>query len=203
MLISIANTLSTSTPSASGKIEKTQVTLSQPANAIAGEPPVLSDASLSKLDYVVASDEFRLARENSVRMLLALHLLYLRRFRKWSQVKLARKMHTSQSAVARMEGGEENFSADTVERAITALDGRFSVSISPKEMHFPSHFVAERLKLPHDFAATIKALLKTPPPPAGDPSTRKKEPKPVRTPVPKRSVHKRARQTSRRVTGKR
>jgi hypothetical protein len=37
--------------------------------------------------------------------------------------------------------------------------------------------VAERLKLPKDFEATIKALLKTPPPPAGDPSTRKQKPK--------------------------
>jgi GNAT superfamily N-acetyltransferase len=33
------------------------------------------------------------------------------------------------------------------------------------------------VRLPADFEATIKALLKTPPPPAGDPSTRKQKPK--------------------------
>jgi hypothetical protein len=32
------------------------------------------------------------------------------------------------------------------------------------------------VRLPADFAATIKALLRTPPPPAGDPSTRKQKP---------------------------
>jgi hypothetical protein len=31
--------------------------------------------------------------------------------------------------------------------------------------------------LPQDFTATVKALLQTPSPPAGDPSTRKQKPK--------------------------
>jgi hypothetical protein len=33
------------------------------------------------------------------------------------------------------------------------------------------------LKLPGDFRGVVKALVKTPPPPAGDPSTRKQKPK--------------------------
>lgn len=46
-------------------------------------------------------------------------------------------MGTSQSAVARIETGEENFTADTVERVVNELDGRFHVSIAPKEMNLP------------------------------------------------------------------
>lgn len=35
----------------------------------------------------------------------------------------------------------------------------------------------DKVRLPADFRAVVGALLKTPPPPAGDPSTRKQEPK--------------------------
>jgi transcriptional regulator with XRE-family HTH domain len=101
------------------------------------EPPVVSKKSPSKLDQLMASDASALARGNSVRFQVALHLMYLRRFREWSQARLAGEMKTSQSAVARIEGGEENVSADTVERAINALNGRLTLSISPSEMHFP------------------------------------------------------------------
>lgn len=44
---------------------------------------------------------------------------------------------SSQPYVARLESGEENATADTVERFVVALDGRFEVSIAPKEMHLP------------------------------------------------------------------
>jgi hypothetical protein len=37
--------------------------------------------------------------------------------------------------------------------------------------------MADRIKLPPDFKANLDALLRTPPPPAGDPSTRKQKPK--------------------------
>jgi hypothetical protein len=37
--------------------------------------------------------------------------------------------------------------------------------------------VTKKLQLPPDFAKTLNALLRTPPPPAGDPSTRKQKPK--------------------------
>jgi transcriptional regulator with XRE-family HTH domain len=102
------------------------------------EPPVVSKKSPSKLEQLMAGDDFRLAWNNSVRFQLARQLLHLRRFRKWSQARLAKEMKTSQSAVARIEGAEENFSADTVERAVTALHGCFAVSIHPAEMYFPT-----------------------------------------------------------------
>jgi len=40
--------------------------------------------------------------------------------------------------------------------------------------------MADRVRLPKDFEATVKALLQTPPPPVGDPSTRKQKPKKAR-----------------------
>src|SRR5262249_41166339 len=48
------------------------------------------------------------------------------------------KMKTSQSAIARIETGRENVTADTLERLIGALHGRFYVSIHPQECHVPT-----------------------------------------------------------------
>jgi transcriptional regulator with XRE-family HTH domain len=42
-------------------------------------------------------------------------------------------MGTSQSAVARIESGQENITLDTLQRMIVALDGKFHVSIRPQE----------------------------------------------------------------------
>jgi transcriptional regulator with XRE-family HTH domain len=101
------------------------------------EPRVVSDGSPSQLEKLYETDEFRLAWENSVKFQLSRQLLYLRRFRDWSQARVAREMGSSQSAVARIESGEENVTADTLERHIKALKGRFSVSIAPQEMPLP------------------------------------------------------------------
>jgi hypothetical protein len=46
-------------------------------------------------------------------------------------------MGTSQPHVARIEAGEDNLTADTVERYITALNGRLYISIAPAEMDLP------------------------------------------------------------------
>jgi len=40
------------------------------------------------------------------------------------------------------------------------------------------------VRLPSDFEATLGALIRTPPPPAGDPSTRKQKPKSARKKQP-------------------
>jgi transcriptional regulator with XRE-family HTH domain len=55
-----------------------------------------------------------------------------------SQATLAEKISTSQSAIARIEGGEENVTEITLERIITALHGRFRVSITPAEFALPA-----------------------------------------------------------------
>jgi helix-turn-helix protein len=45
-------------------------------------------------------------------------------------------MGTSQSAIARIEAGEENITLGTLERIIKALNGRLAVSIQPAELPF-------------------------------------------------------------------
>ena len=42
-------------------------------------------------------------------------------------------MGTSQSAIARMESAQENITLDTLQRLVVALDGRFYVSIQPRD----------------------------------------------------------------------
>jgi transcriptional regulator with XRE-family HTH domain len=51
-----------------------------------------------------------------------------------SQAEVAEKMNTSQSAVARIEGAEENITLSTLQRLIVALKGRLQISIGPEEM---------------------------------------------------------------------
>lgn len=50
-----------------------------------------------------------------------------------SQAEVARAMHTSQSAVARIESAQENITLDTLERLINTLNGRLHISIPPHE----------------------------------------------------------------------
>lgn len=42
-----------------------------------------------------------------------------------SQPELARRLHTSQAAISRMEAGEQNMTIDTIENVAKALGGRF------------------------------------------------------------------------------
>jgi hypothetical protein len=46
-------------------------------------------------------------------------------------------METSQPAIARIEGGDENITLQTLKRLIRALDGRLRLSIEPKEAGLP------------------------------------------------------------------
>lgn len=94
-------------------------------------------SSISRRTDLYRDPAFRIAWENDVKFHVTRHLLLLRKFRRWSQGKVAHLAGTSQSAVARIEAGEENVSVETIERLVNALDGCFDVSIAPKEMHFP------------------------------------------------------------------
>ena len=79
--------------------------------------------------------DFRLAWQNQVKFRIAQHIARLRRAQGMSQAELAKAMKTSQPLIARLESGEENFTADTLQRAVDALNGRFDVSISPAQMN--------------------------------------------------------------------
>lgn len=90
--------------------------------------------SISPLAKAYQSPEFALAWDNDIRFHVAQNIVHLRRHRKESQISLAKLMHTSQSAIARMEGGSENVTLDTLQRLVVALKGRFHIFIQPEEM---------------------------------------------------------------------
>ena len=83
------------------------------------------------LDEILDTDTERLSWTNSVRYHVSRQLLFLRRAQGLRQKQVADAAGTSQSAIARIESGEENITLDTTERLVNAMNGRFLVSISP------------------------------------------------------------------------
>jgi transcriptional regulator with XRE-family HTH domain len=96
-----------------------------------------STRSLSPLTEMYASEEFRLGWDNEVSFHVAQNSLHLRRLRHKSQAATAKGMGTSQSAIARIESGDENITLHTLKRLAFALDGRIRFSIEPKEANLP------------------------------------------------------------------
>ena len=94
----------------------------------------MKSASLIEL---ARKPEVRLALDNDARLQVAESLIYLRKHRRLTQQALARKMGTSQAKVARIEGARENITLRTLEKAVVALEGRLSLSISPAEIELP------------------------------------------------------------------
>jgi transcriptional regulator with XRE-family HTH domain len=99
-----------------------------------GQGEVLLRSSISPLAELYKTERFKTAWANEVRFHVARNLLHLRRYRRLSQGRVAKAMGTSQSAVARIESGQENITEDTLQRMIGALDGQFYVSIHPREL---------------------------------------------------------------------
>ncbi len=54
--------------------------------------------------------------EESRRIEIAYRILQLRKKQKLSQKELAQKLNTTQSVVARMEAGQQNFTTDTLQK---------------------------------------------------------------------------------------
>ena len=104
-----------------------------PTTGAVGHAPVKS-ASLTEL---ARKPEVRLALDNDARLQVAESLIYLRKHRRLTQQTLAMKMGTSQAKVARIEGGRENVTLKTLEKAVVALEGRLSLSVSPAELEWP------------------------------------------------------------------
>jgi len=126
---------STSSQSAKKQTPKIQAMLSKQGEPTIGsaQPEVLSRPSSSRLTELYESEAFQAAWANSVRHHVAENLLYLRRYRGISQANLGAAIGTSQAAIARIESGQENITLDTLERYVSGLDGRFFVSIHPRE----------------------------------------------------------------------
>jgi DNA-binding XRE family transcriptional regulator len=61
---------------------------------------------------------------------IAYGILQLRKARKMSQAELAKKTGTTQSNIARLEGGRQNFSIALLHRVAVALDADLKISIT-------------------------------------------------------------------------
>ena len=55
-------------------------------------------------------------KEESQRLRIAYRILQLRKKQRLSQKELAHKLDTTQSAIARMETGQQNFTTDTLQK---------------------------------------------------------------------------------------
>ena len=70
----------------------------------------------------MSNKAFREAYEEEGRRLeIAYRILQLRKKQKISQKELARKLDTTQSVVARMESGQQNFTVDNLQRIASAF----------------------------------------------------------------------------------
>lgn len=94
-------------------------------------------AGARSLSDLARQTELRLGLDNDVFLRVAENLIYLRRYRGLTQHDVARRMETSQAAVARIEGARENITLRTFEKALAALRGRLQLSIAPAEVHLP------------------------------------------------------------------
>ncbi len=99
-------------------------------------PEVLPRSSSSSLTPLYNNPEFSLGWDNDIKQHIASNLLHLRRYRGYSQVEVAEAIGTSQPALAKIEAGEANVTANTVERIVGFLRGRFFVRIQPEEFGF-------------------------------------------------------------------
>jgi len=74
------------------------------------------------LKQELKNPEFRKHYEEYGKQLeIAYQILQLRKKQGLSQAQLAKKLGTSQSNVARMEGGQQNFTTDTLQNIASAL----------------------------------------------------------------------------------
>lgn len=122
-----------------GKTNRTRTTLSGRARSLTTSSlkEVESSDSSSPLDKVYQGDAFRLGWDNNLAYHVAENAIRLRRMRCYSQALVAKHMGTSQSKVARIEGGDENITISTLVKLVGALRGRLRFAIEPAEVHLP------------------------------------------------------------------
>ena len=98
---------------------------------------VASSRSPSQAVGVYESPAFRLAWDNDIAFHVAENAILLRKFREKSQAEIAVEMGTSQSAVARIESGDDNITLGKLNRLVEALKGRIRFTIEPEEIAVP------------------------------------------------------------------
>ena len=78
------------------------------------------------LDQELKTPGFRMGLEKALaRRHVAQEIYEARKRAGMSQPELARRLHTSQAAISRMEAGDQNMTIDIIENIAIALGGRF------------------------------------------------------------------------------
>lgn len=90
---------------------------------------------LTDFDEVLAEElknpEFKKMFDEYGRQLeLSLSLLRLRKKRKMSQALLAKKIGTTQSNIARLERGQQNFTISFLDKVVSALDANLEIKVT-------------------------------------------------------------------------
>jgi transcriptional regulator with XRE-family HTH domain len=85
----------------------------------------------------VQSEEFRRAYESLPEYDVAESVVRLRHLRELTQKDLARRMHTWQPAVARIEAAGANVRLSTLKTLADALNARVRIRLEPAEYRFP------------------------------------------------------------------
>ena len=84
------------------------------------------------IDEQLTQPAFKSAWEDSrLEYMVARQLIQLRRERGLTQSQLARKLHTQQSEISRIEAGDQNISLAKLEKLVTELGARVSIIIEP------------------------------------------------------------------------
>lgn len=99
--------------------------------------PEIMAWSSSDSPEIYSSGAFQLTWHNDIAFHVAEHAINLRKYRGRSQTEIAREMRTSQSAIARIEAGDDNITLSTLRRLAEALKGRIRFAIEPSEISFP------------------------------------------------------------------
>ena len=84
------------------------------------------------IDEQLTQPAFKAAWEDSrLEYMVARQLIQLRRERGMTQSQLARRLHTQQSEISRIEAGDQNISLGKLEKLVTELGARVSIIIEP------------------------------------------------------------------------
>lgn len=80
-------------------------------------------------EELVDKQSRRMFTEFTEQLKIAEKVSHLRRIKKMSQATLAKKVGTTQSNIARLESGNENFTIQTLSRVARALDVELKVTL--------------------------------------------------------------------------
>ena len=82
------------------------------------------------LQEELKNKEFRQAYEEEyAKLAFAYQIMQLRKKHKMSQTELAKRLKTTQSAIARMEAGEQNFTLDTLQKIADAFHRKLKIEL--------------------------------------------------------------------------